>query len=239
MESGIGRHKRTSDRLASEALGQCRPALNSAVPVTLPAPPIPPLGHIGQASSGGAADPRVAEPVQGWAQRRDVAVVDPTGLEPGGQPLNCLDEFRQRGRRCWLRWRWGRWRRRGPGRVARREVVEHRRDVVPDLAVELATAPTTPEPDQQIPGQPRRTSHSGDGRLVPFLLRRDVGRPRLRCSRDVDHPDFNGRLTGAAACHCGEVSAPARAPHRTPSAPAIRHRCAALRAPARLLPCHP
>ena len=47
----------------------------------------------------------------------------------------------------------------GPERVAGDELVEHRRDVVPDLAVELAASRRL-ETTQQIQGQTRRSGHS-------------------------------------------------------------------------------
>ena len=131
------------------------------------------------------------------------------------------------------------WRRRcEPWRVAGDELVEHRRDVVPDLAVELAALPTAPQSDQEIPGEPRGTSHSRDRRFVSFLLRRRALGTRLRCLRNVDHPDLNGRLAGPTTGHCGDVPAPARAPHGAPAAARIRDRRAALRTPPRLLPRH-
>ena len=193
------------------------------------------------ALAGGTTDPGVAESIEGRAQGGHIAVVDPAGLEPGRKALDGLDEFRQRGRGYRLRGSRRRRRRRprgGPGRVAGDELVEHRRDVVPDLAAELAALPADPQTNQEIPGQPRGTGDPGDRRLVSFLLRRRAFGTRLRRSWNVDHPDLNRRLAGPATGHRGDVPAPARTPHGAPTAAHVRDGRTALWAPSLLLRRH-
>ena len=133
--------------------------------------------------------------------------------------------------------RWRR-RRRGPPRLAGGELVEHRRDVVPDLAVQLSCPPPALKPNQEFPSQARRPGHSGDRRFVSFLPRRSALGTRLGRPGYVNHSDLDGRLAGPSAGHCGDVAAPARAPHGASPAACVEHRRPALRAPLKLLPRH-
>ena len=105
--------------------------------------------------SDGAADPSVAEPLKCRPEGGEVAVVDPAGLEAGRESAEGLSEFGQSGRGRGSGGSRRSWRRPyEPWRVAGDELVEHRRDVVSDLAGEFAALPAVLQSDEEIPRQP-------------------------------------------------------------------------------------